>query len=315
MIHLICPNPAIDRTLLVKNFSPSTPNRPFEVKEFPGGKSFNVAYAIKQENPMAEVCIHTIIGGHNGKYLSDLAEKRKVNLVITEVMQNTRVCNIVVDTEKKVIYPIYEKGLSLTNDILKTFSQNIAANVKDNDIIVFSGSLMKGMPDNYIAEISKKLKKRNVKIFVDTSGKPLVEAYKEKPYMIKINDEEIMDLFPKKKLNTIQDYHQLLSGQTNIPFFIITLGKKGVIAKMENEFFYLKTKEIEAKNPVASGDFFLGVLTNCIDQNIPYEESLKLAISYSAANCLNWYPEVRKEDVKAIYSTVKVEKLPKNPLS
>ena len=35
MIHLVCPNPAIDRTLLVDGFVKSLPNRPYEVKEFP----------------------------------------------------------------------------------------------------------------------------------------------------------------------------------------------------------------------------------------------------------------------------------------
>jgi len=309
LIHLICPNPALDRTLLIKKFVQGTPNRPFEVREFPGGKSFNVAYALKQQNPDAEMCIHTIIGGHNGEYLRELAKEKQLKLITTKVNQNTRTCNILVDTKKKVIYPIYEQGLNLTNDILETFTQTLIKNLRDNDIVVFSGSLMKGMPDDYIADIKRKIKEKNIIFLVDTSGNPLIEAYKSRPHLIKINNEETLDLFPKKRLDTINDYHKLLLTQSHIPYFIITLGDKGVIAKMKDDYFYVHTQKVIAKNPVASGDFFLGILTNCISQNISHEDALKIAISYSTANCLNWYPEVLIEDVKNIFLTVRLKKL------
>lgn len=309
MIHLICPNPAIDRTILINNFKSSLPNRPTEIREFPGGKSFNVAYAIKQENPRAEICVHTILGGYSGEYLRELAKERKIDLIETKVNQNTRLCNIIVDIENNTIYPIYEKGLQLTDEILDTFGNNIIENVKENDIIIFSGSLMKGMPDNYIAEISKKITKKQVKILIDTSGKPLVEAYHSNPFLIKINDEEILDLFPKKEFHTIDDYVQVLKESANIPYFIVTLGAKGVVAKMMEDYFYIKANKVDAKNPVASGDFFLGILTNALLEHQSHEEALKLAITYSTANCLNWYPEVLKDDIQTIFSTVTLEKL------
>lgn len=144
---------------------------------------------------------------------------------------------------------------------------------------------------------------------VDTSGKPLAEAYRSNPFLIKINNEEILDIFPEKRLETIADYHSLLLPQANIPYFIITLGEKGVIAKIKDEFFYITAKKITAKNPVASGDFFLGILTNGLFSNSPHEDALKLAITYSTANCLNWYPEVSEDDIQTIFSTVTLEKL------
>lgn len=38
MIHLICPNPALDRTLLVEKIEKNIPLRPTEVRDYPGGK-------------------------------------------------------------------------------------------------------------------------------------------------------------------------------------------------------------------------------------------------------------------------------------
>lgn len=308
MIHLVCPNPAIDRTLLMNSFNPGVPNRPYEIKEFPGGKSFNVAYAYSFENDPLETCsIHTIIGGLNGTYLQKLALNRGLTLHLTETEKNTRVCNILVDTSNRTIYPVYESGFNLTANLLKTFQSNLIAEIEANDKLVFSGSLMKGMPDNFISLIHQASKKK-AKLFVDTSGPALKNAYKEDCYMIKINDEEILDLFPTERLESLEDYAKLLKNKVRkeIPYFIITLGAKGVIARVNEQIVHLKSRPIEVKNPIASGDFFLGALVRFIDENDPLE-TLKLAISYSTANCLNWYPEIHKEDLDAIKSGISVD--------
>ena len=46
MIHVVCPNPALDRTVLLSQFKEDVVNRPSQVHENAGGKSFNVAYVL-----------------------------------------------------------------------------------------------------------------------------------------------------------------------------------------------------------------------------------------------------------------------------
>jgi len=309
MIHLICPNPAVDRTLLVENFSKSIPNRPIEVREYPGGKSFNVAYAIQKENKDQDVKIHTILGDYFGKYVKKLAEDRSFEIEETTVNKNTRVCNIIVDTENNITYPIYERGFELTEDILNEFTDKLLASINNNDDIVFSGSFMKGFPNNYISKLKNQLLEKNINLYVDTSGDNLVDAYKSKPKLIKINDEEILDLFGDFTFNSINDYIDLLRNQidTNIPYFIITLGSKGAVAKLDNKFYHLMVPPIDAKNPVASGDFFLGALVSFLNYSDTSDTAiLKKAISYSTANCLSWYPEFSQEDSDKFFQQVEI---------
>lgn len=308
MIHLVCPNPAIDRTLLVDGFVKSFPNRPYEVREFPGGKGFNVAYAIGFESPDVEFCVHTIAGGRNGAELAELAIAKKVPTKFTEIDVNTRVCTIIMDTKNNLTYPIYENSFELDGALLDTYTETLKQSIKDGDSIVFSGSLMKGMPTNYIAEFIHEFHDRNVNIFVDTSGEALRHAYEAKPYAIKINDEEIFDIFPDAHLESIDSYAKLLSSEAtaNIPVFIITLGEKGIIAKIDDQILYVKAKQVEAKNPIACGDFFLGGLVKnlVIGQNA--ETTLKKAISYSTANVLSWFPELDSTQVEEILHSLEV---------
>ncbi len=308
MIHLICPNPAIDRTLLVDGFVKNLPNRPYEVKEFPGGKGFNVAYAIGFENPTVEFCVHTIAGGQNGEYLRELATRNKVPIKLTEISNNTRVCNIIMDTRNHITYPIYENSFQINDDLLKKYTYTIKQSIQEKDYIVFSGSLMKGMPSNYIASFIKEFREKDVKIFVDTSGDALRKAYLEKPYAIKINDEEVLDIFPDRTLNTMDSYVDLLSSDSikDIPIFIITLGEKGIVTKFDDQILSVKAKKVAAKNPIACGDFFLGGLVKNLVINQSPEVTLKKAISYSTANVLSWYPHLDKQQIKEIFNTLEV---------
>ncbi|EOH94423.1 1-phosphofructokinase family hexose kinase [Enterococcus pallens] len=308
MIHLICPNPAIDRTLLIDDFTEGKPNRPYEVKEFAGGKSFNVAYAMGFEAPQADFCVHTIVGGRNGDLLKELANANKISLQLTEIDKNTRVCNIVMDTKNNRTYPIYENSFDLNQKLLSVFTNRIKQAIVPGDYVVFSGSLMKGMPSDYIANFIKEFQEKEVKVFVDTSGEALVQAYKAQPYAIKINDEEILDLFPNLKLDTVDSYAELLksdaAAETSI--FIITLGAKGIIAKINDQIIHVQAQKVAAKNPIACGDFFLGGLVKNIRLQNDAVTTLKIAISYSTANVLSWYPELKQTDIDAIYDSLKV---------
>ena len=309
MIHLVCPNPAIDRTLLVDNFGESLPNRPYEVKEFLGGKGFNVAYAIGFEEPNIPFCVHTIAGGRNGEYLEELAKANNVPVVFTKIESNTRVCNIIMDTKNHLTYPIYENSFELNEALLMEYTDALKKTVEPGDYIVFSGSLMKGMSSNYIADFIEEFREKRVKIFVDTSGDALRQAYQEKPYAIKINDEEILDIFPDVKLDTFDSYIALLASDAaaEIPVFIITLGEKGIVAKINDQIFAVKAKEVKAKNPIACGDFFLGGLVKNLALGETPEKTLKIAISYSTANVLSWYPELDKQTIDEIYHSLSIK--------
>lgn len=298
MIHLVCPNPAIDRTVLLETIQYGSPNRPTQIKEFPGGKSFNVAYALAHTVDSKKIMIHTMLGGVYGEHVTNLAKKYGYSIQTTQVEKNTRICTIIVDISKKTVLPIYEKGFELDNTTLQKFTDNLLNSVAENDTLVFSGSLMKGMPNDYIAKIDKKLQNKNIKLCIDTSGEVLKETYRSTtPYLAKINDEETQELFSNKSLNTREDFLTLLNNDIKLNNFIITLGSKGIVGKVNGKLYEGYAESIEAKNPIASGDFFLGRLVAGIDKQMNAADTLKDALCYSTCNVMNWFPMVTDEQL------------------
>lgn len=302
MIHLVCLNPALDRTLILEGFNFGSPNRPKEVRDFPGGKSFNVAYAIQNENPETQFVIHTLLGGDIGQYVKTLANQRNIPLEVTPTSNVTRTCSIVFDTIDNQVFPIYESGLPVNQIIVDKFTDRLLTSVSESDSIIFSGSFVKGFPSDYMSYILEAISQRKVHVGIDSSGVALQKAFFAKPNLVKINDEELLDIFPDFSGSKLNDYVALMQTKKEVlpNNFIVTLGKEGVLAKIHDRLFHVVAKPIDAKNPIASGDFFLGAFLANIDSGADAVQAVKRAIAFSTANCLNLYPEVNLEDVNRI---------------
>ncbi len=306
MIHLVCPNPALDRTLLVEKIEKNIPLRPSEVRDYPGGKSFNVAYALK-ENGQSDYLIHTILGGAIGRYIEELNADKGNTLRVVQSGQNTRTCNIYVETTTGDVVLFYEKGLELTPELLEQFTKQIEESLTDGDVLVFSGSLMKGMPDDYIKGFIERF--LHVQTIVDTSGAALRAAYEARPALIKINNEELKDIYPDLDEENPDDILRILKEVTPHDNLIVTMGGKGSLAKIGERFFRIQSPKKEAKNPIAAGDFYLGLLVKGLSQGQAPEIFLKEAAAYATANCLNYFPEVREDQFQSILEQVLLEEL------
>lgn len=308
MIHLVLPNPAVDRTLLVAGFQAGIPNRPYEVKDFPGGKSFNVAYAILKEG-QEDVCVHALLGGFNGQRVQALAQDQGVQVRALLVEKNTRECHVIVDTDTATVYPVYEPGLELTPDLLARFTDQLLEAIQPGDWVVFSGSLMEGMPADYIPRLQEAINDPRVHFVVDTSGPAMQAVYdRGQPYLVKINDQEYNELFGTQLEGPQAFIHHLKEQVADrVQRFIVTLGGQGAVAKLGDQYYHLQAEAITAKNPVASGDFFLGGLLRGLVSGEAAEDILLRAMAYATVNCLYWYPYIDLEVVEAIRDSIQIQ--------
>ena len=308
MLHLICPNPALDRTILVENYQEGLVNRPILVHENAGGKSFNVATALRanSEDSQVSYCIHTMLGGKMGDFIQELNRLANNPLVVTPVDKNTRTCTITIDTIAARTYLMYEKGFDLDSDLLDQFTDTLLSQVVAGDSVVFSGSLMQGMPDSYIADIGRALP-QGARLVVDTSGPALREALAANPVLVKINDEELAEL-TGKEVTGAEDVFELLKSFASLPYFIVTLGGKGVVAKLGSDTFQLTFPKIRVKNPIASGDFFLGILCHDLaEKGIIDRDTVIRACAVATANCLEWTPKIDPDKVTDLIEKIELK--------
>ena len=310
MIHVVCPNPALDRTVFLKKFEINGVSRAESTKDLLGGKGFNVirSYMVKEE--ITPYLIHTFLGGYTGRYLQALIQEENVDSIVTEINGTTRICSVIVDENQKHAHLINENGPSIDKSERQLFLTRLFDSVNEGDFVLFSGSLPKGLEHDFYAKIIEVLEKRGVKCVLDSSGSSLAKGIKANPWLIKVNELEFFELIgqPPEKADT-DSVEKELRDLDSLSNFIVTLGGEGTIAKFENTVYKVSIPKIEVKNATASGDIFLGALTKCLHDGEPIEKALQTASLYSLSNCLYWYPNIELSDVKHYQNQIKQTKL------
>ena len=90
MILCVCPNPAIDKFIIIDNFEKGIVNRVREERSFPGGKGIHVALGIKELGE--DVALLAFWGGSTGQWIKQECESIGVKCYGPEVDGYTRTC-------------------------------------------------------------------------------------------------------------------------------------------------------------------------------------------------------------------------------
>ena len=157
----------------------------------------------------------------------------------------------------------------------------------------------------YPLEISKavlkKAKEKGALTILDPSSSDRLELSKELGKhidIIKPNEVEVTYLVG----NSSVDFKSAIKYLKNkgVLFPIISLGEKGVIYELNNEIINEPAIEVNAIDPTAAGDTFLGGLATSLSRGKSIEESIKFAIK-AASICVQRFGAIEsipfKEDI------------------
>ena len=178
--------------------------------------------------------------------------------------------------------------------------------IEDKDTLVLSGSVPNGISSNIYETICQKLKNKNIKMVVDSTGELLLKTLKYKPYLIKPNQQELEEIFNTKIGNKDQalEYAKKLQekGAQNV---IISMGSKGAVLLDENGYSYkinaLNTKD--AINTVGAGDSMVaGFVAGWIEKQ-DYEYAFHMGVASGSASAFS-ENLATKEEIINVYNQV-----------
>ena len=154
----------------------------------------------------------------------------------------------------------------------------------DLDTLVISGSLPKGIGNQFYDEVMEICRKKQVKVILDISSGYLKDLMHYRPYLIKPNDEEVKDIFGiimRDEADMVDALHYLHEkGAQNI---LITLGDRGSYFYNGKSVFFAGTKNVELVSSACAGDACLaGFLSVWLDQPGEVEQALKRSAAVGA---------------------------------
>ncbi len=294
MIYTITLNPALDYIISLKKLVANEINTSTSEYILPGGKGINVSIILKRLD--VESVILGFVSGFTGVEIQSLVEDEKIRTDFINLESGHSRINVkILEDEKETA--INSKGPLVDNKSIEKLYQKLS-NLKENDILVLSGSIPKGIKEDIYEEICEKIKDKNVKIVVDSTKKLLLNTLKYRPFLIKPNHHELGEIFNVQIVNQDQaiEYAKKLQqkGARNV---LVSMGEKGSVLLDENGKSYKKDviKSRNVVNTVGAGDSMVaGFLAGYLKYK-NYEDALKLGIASASATVNNVFLGTKDE--------------------
>ena len=281
-IHTITLNPAIDRMLYLNEYKPEITNRLSNVVDGLGGKgthvSINLAILGLENQAMG------IVHGKNGEQIIQMLSKDLIDVKFQQKDNAESRMNYLVVEDSGKCTCLSSKGVPLDDLTIEDFIKYMAPFIGEGDYLVFSGDAS-NCPDPYIYnKIMKAFASKNVKVFMDASGATLCKCVEEKPFLIKPNLDELSQLCGHM-LETEEDILDAMENLSGIGIEVIalSLGGEGSLIYAFGKRFRVKAPKVNVRNTIGCGDCFLSGLVYGLHQELPMEETLRLATAISAA--------------------------------
>lgn len=274
MIYTITLNPCLDVT---RN---KTKNEEFVV---PGGKGINVSIVLKRFK-LDNIALG-FIGGNVGEMIkSELdIEGIKYDFVSIEKenRKNIKIIDNGINEERNGVSP------KISNKEIENLFAKLAV-IKDGDILIMSGSVPQGVSKTIYADIMMQVANKKVDVIVDARKELLLSCLEHKPYLIKPNLDELMELFEDEdssEVGIVKKMHYLQSkGARNV---LVSLGDKGAILLDDNaELHKRKAFNGTVISTVGAGDSMVaGFIVSKLINKLSSEESLRHAVACGCATC------------------------------
>jgi 1-phosphofructokinase/tagatose 6-phosphate kinase len=288
MIVTVTLNAALDRTLTVPNFQRGQRHRASAGLSLAGGKGINVARALKRLD--VPVVATGLAGGRTGTRIVEELTAEAILNDFVRIADESRTSTAVVDPTGGSYTEINEWGPQVEPEELVMLLDKVDYLSRGADFVVFSGSLPRGVQDEFYAEAIRDLNRRQVRAVLDSEGQPLRLGSEAEPYLVSPNQREAEGLVGQE-LNDQEDFMMALDR-------IADLGARNVLITSETGCFGLFREErrrlrfraeaprVEPISAVGSGDVLLAGFLAARVAEEPLETALRQAVAAGAASTL-----------------------------
>jgi 1-phosphofructokinase/tagatose 6-phosphate kinase len=192
MIITVTLNAAIDKSLSVPNFRLGRRHRTVEQRTMAGGKGVNIARTLKA---LGQPVIATgFAGGATGTHIVEQLTEESILNDFVRIREESRTNTSVLDPTTGEQTEINERGPSVSEREVELFRDKLLYLARGAAIVVFAGSLPRGIESDIYALLIRELERTGVTTVIDTDGEPLRQAVRAEPDVVSPNVIEAEEL-------------------------------------------------------------------------------------------------------------------------
>jgi 1-phosphofructokinase family hexose kinase len=192
MIITVTLNAAIDKSLSVPNFRLGRRHRTVDQRTMAGGKGVNIARTLKA---LGQPVIATgMAGGATGTHIVEQLTEESILNDFVRIREESRTNTSVLDPTTGEQTEINERGPAVSESEAELFREKLLYLARGAAIVVFAGSLPRGVEPEIYATLIRELQRTGVTTVIDTDGDPLRHAVRAEPDVVSPNVVEAEEL-------------------------------------------------------------------------------------------------------------------------
>ena len=281
MIITVTLNPAVDRTIAVKELLPGTVMRTTGVTICAGGKGINVSRAVRAAG--GDTCAVFFKGGIEGALIEDLMQKDGIAVRTVPTAAASRISTQIAEDSGR-FSNLNDVGGPITAAELEALIDMLDQLVGADDVLVLAGSIPAGVPADIYAQLTLRFKGRCRAIAVDADGDALTAATEICPSFIKPNEHELAG-FAGRSFSDFDDmirFARSIAGKV-ADHILLTLGGDGACYISKELCLRSESIPVKAISTVGAGDTFLAGFLTRFEQGCAPAECLAFASALSSA--------------------------------
>ncbi|MGK3092648.1 1-phosphofructokinase [Streptomyces sp. WAC01490] len=260
MILTVTPNPSLDRTYELPDLVRGTVLRATADRVDPGGKGVNVSRAVAAAGHRTVAVAP--MGGPEGALLARLLGEHGIEAAGVPVTGSTRI-NVTLVEPDGTLTKINATGPELSAAEAEDVLEAVRARSVSADWIACCGSLPRGLPPQWYAELVARSHRAGARIALDTSGAALTAALREGPDVIKPNAQELAEAVGRP-LATVGDALKAAEElrERGAGAVLASLGADGQLLAEASGAYFATARVATVRSNVGAGDASLaGFLT------------------------------------------------------
>lgn len=251
----------------------------------PGGGGINVARVVNRLGGRA-LAVY-LAGGATGYVLDSLVEGHHVDHCRVDIAGDTRISHAVYERSSGHEYRFVPEGPWITDD--ECAHCLAALEDVDCDYLVASGSLPRGVADDFYCRVLAIARRRGARFVLDTSGEALRQTLAcGGAFLVKPSIGEFEALLGRSLRNeaALIDAASGIIARGEAEHVVVTLGRDGALLVNADGHLRLPAIDVVTKSAVGAGDSFVGAMTYGFATGLNAVGAFRLGIAAGAATVL-----------------------------
>lgn len=248
----------------------------------PGGGGINVARVLARLG--SEVRCLYLSGGATGPALDGLLEGHGLDCERIAIEGPTRIATAVLQTQDGREYRFTPRGPQLHEAEWQACLTRLEQ--APGEVMVLSGSLPRGVPDDFYARAARGLQSRGVRVVLDTSGPALARAIAQGGlHLVKPSQGEL-EAYAGRRFASPGEIGAaameiVAAGKARL--VAVSMGHRGAVLARAQGAVFLPAVEIEAASAVGAGDSFVAGMVHALVGGSSETEAFRHAMAAGAA--------------------------------